>query len=115
MSRRLRVQDNASVYVRVHCQMCYLLCEQVRAVASDGACAVYLCRIGYIKQSCPHLLYLEALADHLAGDRGLVCFLDCLRHGCDTRSARASRATVTAVLNRVRLFLVFSHRSAWCD
>lgn len=108
-----RIQDNGSVYVRVHCQMCYLLCEQVRAW-HRAARAQAICVIDYIKQSCPHLLYLEALADHLAGDRGLVSFLDSLRHGCDTRSARASRAAVTAVLNSVQLFLVFSRRLAWC-
>ncbi|CAK1545963.1 unnamed protein product [Leptosia nina] len=69
----------------------------------------------YIKQSCPHLLYLEARADHLAGDRSLVCFFDCLRHGCVSRTARASRTEFAAVLKSARLFLVFSHHSVWCS
>lgn len=55
----------------------------------------------------PHLLYLEAGADHLAGDRGLVRFLDSLRHdGARARTLRATRAVSAAVLTGARLFLV---------
>lgn len=55
----------------------------------------------------PHLLYLEAGADHLAGDRGLVRFLDSLRHGwARARAQRATRAVSAAVLTGARLFLV---------
>lgn len=71
------------------------LSDVICYVSGRGACAAICVRL---HKACPHLLYLEAGADHLAGDRGLVCFLDCLRHGCDTRGARASRAVVTAVL-----------------
>lgn len=62
----------------------------------------------YIKLSCvdPHLLYLEVGADHLAGDRALVCLLDSLRHGCESRAQRATRAVVAPVLSGARLFLV---------
>lgn len=35
---------------------------------------------GYVS-ICPHLLYLEAGTDHLAGDRTLVGLLNSLRHG----------------------------------
>lgn len=55
----------------------------------------------------PHLLYLEAGADHLAGDRGLVRLLNSLRHGwARARAQRATRAIVAAVLTGARLFLV---------
>lgn len=38
------LSTGCGVYVRVHCQMCYLLCEQVRlALASRGVCAGYIC------------------------------------------------------------------------
>lgn len=62
----------------------------------------------YIKLSCvdPHLLYLEVGADHLAGDRALVSLLDSLRHGCESRAQRATRAVVAPVLSGARLFLV---------
>lgn len=103
----------SGVYVRVHCQTCYLLCEQVRlALASPRrarAPAIFVSRgRRYIKLSCidPHLLYLEAGADHLAGDRALVCLLDSLRHGCESRAQRATRAVVAPVLSGARLFLV---------
>ncbi|CAH0702735.1 unnamed protein product [Spodoptera exigua] len=79
--------------------------------ASVAACArrLYLsARRRYIKLSSvdPHLLYLEAGADHLAGDRALVCLLDSLRHGCESRAQRATRAVVAPVLSGARLFLV---------
>lgn len=94
------------------------------ALASRGARAgvavLNLCARGrrYIKLSCvdPHLLYLEAGADHLAGDRGLVRLFDCLRHGRESRAQRATRAVVAAVLNGAGLFLVASGgvmRPAW--
>lgn len=102
------------VFTSVFTVKCYRLCEQMRTCVWAVAYLSYLCCVGYIKQWCPHLLYPEAFADHLAGDRSLISFLDCLRHGCVTRYARASRAIVTAVLSDGRLFLVFSRRLAWC-
>lgn len=78
------------------------------AASASRAPAIFVSRgRRYIKLVCdPHLLYLEAGADHLAGDRALVRLLDSLRHGCDARAQRATRATVAAVLSARRLFLV---------
>lgn len=60
-------------------------------------------------QTSAHLLYLEALADHLAGDRGLVSLLDGLRHGCVSRRSERRARQLRRYWRRV---VIFSHRSA---
>lgn len=78
-------------------------------VARAASRAIFVARGRYIKLSCvdPHLLYLEAGADHLAGDRSLVHLFDSLRHGCERCAGAAGDARgCYGGTERARLFLV---------
>lgn len=76
------------------------VCLRRRPLFGGGVCSAV-----WLTPDVAHLLNLEALADHLAGDRGLVRLLDCLRHIARV-SQRASRAAAATVLAAPGLFLV---------